>query len=104
MEITVDIYKNRMVLSNQDKTIAVTTVDPFSTSRQLIGKLEIAEQCLKEGIEKIGAAGLFKPRPSLLIRPQELVGGGLSDIEERCFEEVGLNAGAKTVEVLLEEA
>lgn len=99
MEVTVEIYENRMVLTANGKTIVVKPSTAFTSTRLLVGTFIPAVECLKEGLSKVGATGFFKERPKLLILPQVMTEGGLSEIEERCLIEVGLSAGASKVEI-----
>lgn len=100
MEVTVKIFKNRMVLTANGNTINVEPTKPFTTTRLLVGTFMPAVECLKEGLLKVGATGGFlKGKPKLLILPQAMTEGGLSEIEERCLLEVGLSAGAGKAEI-----
>ena len=99
MEVTVESLKNRMALTANGKTITVESIKPFTTTRLLVGTFMPAVECLKEGLSKVGATGIFKGKPNLLILPGGMAEGGLSEIEERCLLEVGRSAGAGKVEV-----
>ena len=99
MEVIVKIYENRMVLTANGNTINVEPTKPFTTTRLLVGTFIPAVECLKEGLLKVGATGFFKGKPKLLILPQAMTEGGLSEIEERCLLEVGLSAGAGKAEI-----
>jgi len=70
------------------------------TARLLVGTFIPAVECLKEGLQQIGASGMFKTKPILHIQPCKITDGGLSEIEERCLLEVGMSAGAGKVELL----
>jgi rod shape-determining protein MreB len=99
MEVTVKIYENKMVLTANGNTINVEPTKPFTTTRLLVGTFTPAVECLKEGLLKVGATGFLKGKPKLLILPQSMTEGGLSEIEERCLLEVGLSAGAGKAEI-----
>ena len=43
--------------------------------------------------------GFFTPQPRLLFQPLEMIEGGLSEVEERVFLELGASAGARHVKV-----
>ncbi|WP_369288600.1 hypothetical protein [Pseudomonas zhanjiangensis] len=101
MEVTVKIFENKMLLTAKENTVTIEAIKPFTTTRLLIGTFMPAVECLKEGLQKIGATGLLKRKPHLIILPQSMTEGGLSEIEERCLMEVGLSAGASKVEVRL---
>lgn len=72
MEVTVEILKNRMVLTVNGKTITVEPTTPFTTTRLLVGTFMPAVECLKEGLSKVGATGIFKGKPKLLILPMAM--------------------------------
>jgi rod shape-determining protein MreB and related proteins len=65
----------------------------------LVGSFLPAVECLKAGLSKVGATGFLKGKPKLLILPQAMTEGGLSEIEERCLLEVALSAGAGKAEI-----
>ena len=85
MEVSVDIYKNKMVfmIGNESKTIFPES--PFTTERLLVGTFVPAVECLKSGLKQIGAIGFLKSKPKLVIAAKELNQGGLSEVEEGVF-------------------
>jgi len=100
MDVKVEIYKNRMVVSGRGKAVTVDAKALFTTNRLLVGRFTPAVHCLREGLDLIGAKSFLGFRkPLLLIIPCEMVDGGLSEIEERILREVGLSAGSGKVEV-----
>ena len=99
MDVTENIFENRMVLTTGGKSITVEPSAPFTSTRLLVGTFVPAVECLKDGLSKLGATGFLKGRPRLLILPQAMTEGGLCEIEERCLREVGFSAGAGKVEV-----
>ena len=101
MIIKVDIYKDKMVLKTEGKSITVKPEEQYYSSRLLVGTFQPAVNCLKKGLEEIGSSGFFSPKPTLTICAKEMADGGLSEIEERCFQELGHTVGAKKVEVTL---
>jgi hypothetical protein len=100
MEVKVDIYKNKMVLIHGGKNITVQPSQPYTTTRLLVGTFLPAVDCLKGGLKQIGATGIFKSKPILYIQAQEMTEGGLSEVEQRCLNELGFAAGARKVEVV----
>ncbi|SEA59582.1 hypothetical protein [Marinobacterium iners] len=99
MEVKAEIFQNRIVLTAIGNTVTVQSKEPFTTTRLLVGTFMPAVDCMKEGLAKVGATGIFKMKPKLLIYPRAMTEGGLSEIEERCLLEVGYSAGAGKVEV-----
>ncbi len=65
MEIKVDVYSNKMVISSQGRTLTALPSEPFTTTRLLIGKFSVAEECLKKAFKEFGALGLFKLAPKV---------------------------------------
>lgn len=99
MEIKAEIFENLIVLANGTRSISVTPSEPFTTTRLLVGTFMPAVDCMKDGLQQIGATGFLKRKPKLVIFPKALTEGGLSEVEERCLLEVGYSAGAGSVEV-----
>ncbi len=99
MDVTVKIFVNKMVLTANGHTITVEPSKPFTSTRLLVGTFIPAVACLKEGLSQVGATGFLKRKPKLLIFPQAMTEGGLSQIEERCLLEVALAAGASKAEI-----
>jgi hypothetical protein len=90
-------FRVRDTKSGAEKT--VTSSAPFTTNRLLIGQFTAAAQVLKDALKQLLSAGLFTPSPSIVIHPLEMTEGGLSEIEERVFREVAIEAGANKVVV-----
>ena len=99
MNLCVEIYANRMILTSDEHSISVNATEPFTTTRLLVGHFEPAVNCLKECLQQAGFTGFFKRAPKLHIIAREKTEGGLSEVEERCIREVGLAAGARDVDV-----
>ncbi len=100
MEVKVEFYINRIVLSAKGNTVTTYPDEPFTTKRLLVGSFMPAVNCLKKGLKEIGATGFFKlTRPTLNIYSIEMSDGGLSEVEERCLLEVGRTARAGKVKV-----
>ena len=85
-------FRVRHVESGADTTVAAST--PFTTTRLLIGQFVAAEESLKDALKQIATGRLFAPSPGVVMHPLEMVEGGLSEIEERTFQEVAIGAGA----------
>jgi hypothetical protein len=49
--------------------------------------------------KEVKSRGLFSAQPRLLVQPLEMTEGGLSEVEERVFLELGEGAGARHVKV-----
>lgn len=72
---------------------------PFTTKRLLVGTFSAAEPALAQLVKRILPTGLFAKRPQMVIHPTDMVEGGLSEVEERIFKELGLGSGAIKVVV-----
>ncbi len=99
MEVKAEIFENMMVLSTDTQQVTVKSSVPFTTNRLLVGTFDPALNCMKDGLNQLGAVGLFKLKPNMIIQPKSMVEGGLSEVEERCLLELGLSAGASKVEI-----
>ncbi len=100
MEVMVEIYTDRMVLVSDGTTRSISPRSSFSSTRLLVGDFRAAQECLKRGLNEIGATGLFKlAKPSLTIIPKELFEGQLSQVEIRVLKELAFASGAKRVEI-----
>lgn len=101
MDVKVEIYVNRMVLSTDNETRSFVPAQPFSSVRLLVGDFTAAENCLKNALRDMNAFSAFNlRRPRLRIHPKELVEGGLSQIEKRVLLELGKGTGARGVEIV----
>jgi len=83
------------------KSVAVVADPPFSTERLLIGEFGIAEKLLKEAFSQCPFTLL---RPTVIMHPMEMVGGGLSEVETKVLTEVAESAGAERVKIWLGNA
>ncbi|GGY82671.1 hypothetical protein GCM10011613_29390 [Cellvibrio zantedeschiae] len=96
----VKIYKNKIVIKNLSDNLSAQMFTPdtsFTTSRLLVGTFAPAVQCLKQAIKSSKSTSWLGASPCLLIQPMEMNEGGLSEIEDRVFRELGLGAGARKV-------
>lgn len=101
MDVKAEIFENKIVLTAEGNTVTVFPEHPFTTTRMLVGTFMPAVECMKKGLKKVGAIGLFKSKPKLVIHPKIMTEGGLCEVEERCLLEVGYSAGASKVELVV---
>ena len=66
-----------------------------SSGANVFAALKIAEELLRDLMERVGIGGFFRPAPIALVHPVEMVEGGLSEVEERVFLELARGAGAR---------
>jgi hypothetical protein len=71
----------------------------FTTTRLLVGQFKVAEELLTRLVKEVKSKGLFSAQPGLLLQPLDMTDGGLSEVEERIFLELGAGAGARHVKV-----
>ena len=100
MEIKVDVYSNKMVLSSEGRTLTAQPDETFSTARLLIGNLSVAEKCLEKAIQDFGAISFLKVSPTIIIQPHDFIEDGLSEVEESLLSKIAYYAGAKEVRVV----
>lgn len=73
----------------------VRNADPsFSTSRLLVGNFSAAQSQLKTAVQEVLGSSLFSTRPVMVIQVAEMIEGGLSQVEQRIFSELGESSGA----------
>lgn len=101
MEVKVDVYSNKMVLTSDSRRMTFHSKVPFTTTRLLIGEFSVAERFLENAVKEFGAIGFFKRSPKIIIQPHEFLEGGLSEVEDRVLREVALRAGAREVHVVV---
>lgn len=100
MEVKVEIYRNKFVISTSERTITVVPKSEFTTNRLLVGQFQEASECLAEGIKKVGVQSFFAiAKPTITMVPKEMIEGGLSQVESRVLRELAMSAGAKNVKV-----
>lgn len=100
--VYVKVFENRFVLKLLDdgeKPVTVIAPKSFTTKRLLVGDFTLAEATLKSGLKKLFEGRWFTASPAMVIHPMEMVDGGLSQVEERVFLELGASAGARKVSV-----
>lgn len=98
--VYVKVFENRFVLKLlevNEKPVTVLAPNSFTTKRLLVGDFTIAEVTLKNSLKKLLEGRWFAASPSMVIHPMEMVEGGLSQVEERVFLELGRGAGARKV-------
>lgn len=102
-EIYVQIYPNRISLRlvRERRDLEVVPDQPFTSNRLLVGDFTTAERLLAGAVKNLIGSRLFAPAPSILMHPMEMVEGGLSQIEERVFLELGHGARGRIVKVYL---
>ena len=99
MQLTVNVFADRMEVSGQGKSTTARPSVPYSGRRILVGSFEPAFDCLRGALQELGVSGALKRKPALVLQAMEMNEGGLSEVEARCLREVGLAAGARSVEV-----
>ncbi len=93
-----DIFKISIVSEPSHEQV-FTSHQPFTTKRLLVGEFSIADQCLTNAVKAIVGKSFFPKSVAIVVHPQAMVEGGLSQIEDRILKELGLGAGAKKVVV-----
>lgn len=86
------------VVNLEDNSVAQAS-GAFTTTRLLVGQFKVAEALLTKLLKEVKSKGFFSAQPNLLLQPLEMIEGGLSEVEERVFLELGAGAGARHVKV-----
>lgn len=100
-DLIVYLRSNHMEVVNLKDSHVAQGDGSFTTTRLLVGHFKVAEELLTNLIAEVKSRGFFSPQPRLLIQPLEMVEGGLCEIEERVFQELGISAGARHVKVYI---
>ena len=100
-EIYARIYANRITLRLVRKNTILErfSVPPFTSRRLLVGDFTTAEKLLAGSVKELVGRRWFALSPSILVHPVEMVEGGLSQVEERVFLELGYGARGRNVRV-----
>lgn len=100
-EIYARIHRNRISLRliRKNKNLEASSEQPFTSHRLLVGDFTTAERLLAKLVKDLIGSSWFAPSPSILVHPVEMVEGGLSQVEERLFLELGLGARGRKVKV-----
>lgn len=89
------VYENKFVLKVIGSTGAAITIappKPFSSQRLLIGNFTAATAALTDGVKQSSAGRRWFAFAQMVIHPKEKIEGGLSEVEERLFREIALQA------------
>ena len=86
------IRKNRIELRRIDtrQEISLNADQPFSHERTLLANFTNADRLMKQGLSQLKS---FLP-PVVVVHPLERLEGGLTQIEERAYQELAVGAGA----------
>ncbi|MCD8523070.1 MAG: rod shape-determining protein [Saccharospirillaceae bacterium] len=93
------LQKQRSEQQNEKQTQDITLINPLDHPRLLIADFTGAELLLRYGIANVCGKHILPRSPQLIIQPMEKTEGGITDIEQRLFTELGLGAGARKVYV-----
>ena len=93
------VQKNHIEVVNLKDGNVAQGHGTFTTTRLLVGQFKVAEELLTRLVRDVKSKGLFSVQPRLLLQLLEMTEGGLSEVEERVFLELGASAGARYVKV-----
>jgi rod shape-determining protein MreB len=104
--VYIQVRKNQFHLRRleSDTELTVVALEPFTTSRCLIGQFCLAEKLLQGAIKRLPKNRFLAVALRIVIHPVEMVEGGLSEVEERVFREIALGARASKVLVWVGDA
>ena len=72
-------------------------VNPFKHPRLLVDDFQVAQKILMHGIRELHKSKWFSPSPRIIFHPMEKLDGGVTDIEERVYQELCAGAGAREI-------
>ena len=91
----IQVRENHFEVRNIDdlRSIQHRANPGFSHPRMLVGDFALAQSCLKSLVAQARGSG-FVLSVAALVHPLEKIEGGLTQVEERLFEELAIGAGA----------
>ena len=94
--------KSLIIAAGRDTVAAsalpnVTVCNGFKHPRTLLADFTIAERTLRYFVKKVMPKTWFMPSPTIILHPQAVLEGGLTQIEIRAFAELAAVVGAKRV-------
>jgi hypothetical protein len=98
-DVVAYVRRNHMEVVNLEDGRVARGEGEFTTTRLLVGQFKVAEELLSRLLKEVKSRGLFSAPPRLLVQPLEMTEGGLSEVEERVFLELGEGAGARHVKI-----
>ena len=101
-KLYVKVSRNRFEIARvtgDPAVVIVSSPEPFSTSRLLVGEFARAEHELSKGLKKVLPKALIKRSSAVLIHPLEMTENGLCEVEVKILRELAFGAGAHKVEV-----
>ncbi|SDT91170.1 hypothetical protein [Halopseudomonas salegens] len=96
VKVATDTFRISL-LSEPGREQSFRSTEVFTTRRLLVGEFSIAENCLKKAIASVVGKSLIPKSVAVVIHPEEMVDGGLSQVEERIYRELCYGAGARKV-------
>ncbi|OJU58451.1 MAG: hypothetical protein BGN93_14810 [Acinetobacter sp. 39-4] len=96
--VLVQIYVDRIVLHYPSSTEYLTECAQFSHPRSLLGDFNIAETALTQLLKR-GGGGFKYLAPYMFIQAMERMEFGLTQIEIRALQELGLSSGARAIAI-----
>jgi len=82
-----------------NKTLHVDALQPFSTTRLAVGHFGNAEVSLRQAMKSLRTRRFPGLAPTLVMHQVHLCDGGLCEVEERLLQELGQSVGAARVHV-----
>ena len=96
--VLIQIYINRMVLAASSVTGQMAESASFSHPRSLLDDYSIAEETLTKLIKQ-GKFSFLDSAPIMFIQAMERTEAGLTQVEIRALQELGLASGARAVAI-----
>lgn len=69
----------------------------FTNNRLLVANFSIAQTTLSTLLQAVKSPGFLPKKLTLVMQPMQMIEGGLSEVEQRVYKELGLGAGAQHV-------
>ena len=97
--VYVKIETNCLIVLNASSGKKVEARGDFSNQRLAVANFMQAEKLLRNAITKVCDKGLLSASPTVVIHQIYKNEGGLSEVELRVLNELGLGAGARQVTI-----
>ena len=100
LRIYIKVMRDKVEVTNLNtgETATESARESFSSTRNIVGKFNMAENTIKSAFQKLNIKrGLFPPSMKVLIQQMEGIEGGFSDIEKRALRDLAEQVGANTV-------
>jgi hypothetical protein len=97
--IHIRLYTDKVIIRQLEKDVTIerTSDVPFSNARMVLANFKSADIFIRGILDEIYAGQRLAPSIKILIQPMEKLEGGISQVEDRSFSDLGMQLGGKSV-------